>query len=89
MLINFNLFILLLKVFPNWTRLLAELDNFVGQNVQASTASIVVEDIQGINDFSLVVLYKTSEKSLGSCGKDSHRLSLIQCSPLRDHGNQN
>ena len=28
MLINFNLFILLLKVFPSWTRLLAELEGY-------------------------------------------------------------
>ena len=36
----------------------------------------MTEVFYGINNFSLVVLYKTSEKLLGFCSKDSHRLSF-------------
>ena len=41
-------------------------------------ACTVAEVFLEINDLSLVVLYKTSEKSLGSCSKNSRWLSLLQ-----------
>ena len=71
MLINFYSFI---KGIPH-------LDKPLGQTGLTLIACKLAEVLLGINDFSLVVLYKTSEKSLGSCIKESHRLSLLQGLP--------
>ena len=49
---------------------------------QIFRACTVAEAFYGINNFLLVVLFKTSEKLLGSCSKDRRRLSLLQGLPF-------
>ena len=54
-----------------------------GQTGQPLIAFTVAEILQGIFDFSLVVLHKrTSKRPMGTCIKDSNELSLIQMLPL-------
>ena len=67
---------------PNWTNLLAELDEPLGLDQRQRLCR--EETI-----FHLWYLKKQVKKSLNPCSKDSHRLSLLQGFPLYDHGNHN
>ena len=51
------------KTLKKWSFVLA-------LDLEAIMGCTVAEGFQGINDFSLVVLYKTSKKSLDFCTKD-------------------
>ena len=63
------------------TNSIPQMDKPLGLSGQIFRACTVAEAFYGINNFLLVVLFKTREKLLGSCSKDRHKLSLLQGLP--------